>query len=149
MTVDSGLFPYDLEPPQGQLNPFDLLAPPRLLVPQYRPFVDAFTPEGRAELARRRAEDEAEAARNRELLTAATAEWETAGERLTGNAPALAVLAIHRPYLSWGGLVACTHCREDAYDEAETVPWACATYRAVTGEAQCSLRSTSTRTPAR
>ena len=138
MPADSGLFPYDLEPPARQLNPFDLLAPPRLLVPQYRPFIDAFTEEGRAELARRRAEDEAEAARNRELLTAATAEWEAARARLAGNAPALAVLAIHWPHLTWGGVIACVHCREGGYDEAEPVPWACPTYRAVSGEARCS-----------
>lgn len=134
MADDTGLFAYDLEPASQQLSPFDLLAPPRLLVPQYRPLIDAFTPEGRAELARRHAEAEAEAARNRELLTAARTEWETARERLAGNAPALAVLGIHRPYLSWRGGIACTCCREDGYDEAEPVPWACATYRAVTGE---------------
>ena len=103
-----------------------------MLVPQYRTLVNALTDEGRAELARRRAEDDAGRARNFELLTAATAGWEAARERLAGNAPALAVLDIHRPHLSWLGALACTHCREDGYEEAEPVPWTCATYRAVT-----------------
>lgn len=106
-----------------------------LLVPVYRPFVDAFTEEGRAELGRRRAEDEAREARDRELLAEARAGWEAARERLAGNAPALAVLDIHRPHLSWLGIVACTACRESVYGEAEAAPWACATYLAVTGEA--------------
>lgn len=115
--------------------PYGLTAPARMLVPQCRPLVNAFTPEGRAELARRRAEDEAARARNLELLTAATDEWQAARERLAGNAPALAVLDIHRPHHTWLGVIACVHCREDGYEEAEPVPWTCATYRAVTGEA--------------
>lgn len=124
MAADFGIVAYDLAPPSDRC----------LLVPVYRPLINAFTPEGQAELARRRAEDEAARARNFERLTAARLEWEAARERLAGNAPALAVLGIHRPYLSWAGEVACTHCREDGCDEAVPVPWACATYRAVTGE---------------
>jgi hypothetical protein len=121
----AGLIAYDLAPPG-----------PRGLIPVYRPFVDAFTPEGRAELARRRAENEAEAVRNRELLAAAHAEWEAARRRLEGNAAARAVLDIHRPDGSDSSGPFCTECREGGYSDAgDSVEWACRTYRAVTGEA--------------
>ena len=116
------------------LAAYDLTAPVRLLVPRFSPFLDSSTPQGRAELARRRAEAEAEAARNRELLADARAQWLDARERLASNVPAVLVLDIHRPVESCSGPV-CAHCRESGYDEAEPVPWTCATYRAVTGEA--------------
>lgn len=126
MTADAGLIPYDLVAPSQV----------RALVPVYRPLINGFTPEGRAELARRRAEDEAEAARNRELLAAARTDWEAARRRLQGNAAALAVLDIHRPDGSDYSGPFCTECREDGYSDAGgSVEWACRTYRAVTGEA--------------
>lgn len=122
--------------PADALAPYDLTAPARVLIPQSRPFIDAFTPEGRAELARRRATADAEAARNRELLAAARTEWEAARRRLEGNAAALAVLDLHRPDGSDYSAPFCTECREDGYSDAgDSVEWACRTYRAVTGEA--------------
>lgn len=131
MPDDAGLVPYDLEPGPRQLNPFDLLAPVSLLVPQYRPLVNGFTPEGRAELARRRADGRAQADRARELLAAARTEWEAARDRLAGNAAALAVLGIHQPAEGYARPV-CGHCREPYYDDTEPVTWACPTYLAVT-----------------
>ena len=122
MTAPAGLVPCDLE------------APARLLVPRYSPFLDASTPEGRRELARRRAEQAAREAEARKALGEARAKWLWARERLEANVPAVLVLDIHRPALNGTGVV-CDHCREPVYDEAEPVPWACATYRAVTGEA--------------
>lgn len=119
--------------PEG-LVPYDLTAPVRLLVPAVRPFLNANTPQGRAEIARRRAEDEARQARSRELLAAARAGWLTARERLAGNVPAVLVLDIHRPAEGFTGPV-CSECREPFYDDFEPVTWACPTYRAVTGEA--------------
>lgn len=125
MPADAGLIPYDLAAPSQV----------RALVPVYRPLFNGFTPEGRAELARRRAEDEAEAARNRVLLAAAQAEWGAARRRLAGNVPAVRVLDIHRPVESYSGPV-CDSCYEGGGGyEAEPVKWACLTYLAVTGEA--------------
>lgn len=124
MPADAGLIPYDLAAPSHV----------RALVPVYRPLIDAFTPEGRAERARRHAEVEAEAARNRVLLAAAQAEWGAARRRLAGNVPVVRVLDIHRPVESYSGPV-CDSCCAVAYDASELVPWACPTYRAVTGEA--------------
>lgn len=123
-------------PADAGLIPYDLAAPSHVpaLVPVYRPLIDGFTPEGRAELARRRAEDEAEAARNRVLLAAAQAEWGAARRRLAGNVPAVLVLDIHRPVESYSGPV-CDSCYEGGGYEAEPVKWACLTYLAVTGEA--------------
>lgn len=116
------------------LTAYDLTAPARLLVPRYSPFLDASTPEGRARLARQRAEAEAREARAREQLAAARARWLDARARLAGNVPAVLVLDLHRPDLA-GCDVVCTECREASYDYTEPVPWACPTYRAVTGEA--------------
>jgi len=115
------------------LVPYDLTAPLRLLVPRCSPFLDSRSPEGRAELARRRAVQAAREAKARKALGGARARWLHARERLEANVPAVLVLDIHRPALD-GTDVVCAHCRESVYDEAEPVPWACDTYRAVTGE---------------
>lgn len=118
------------------LVPYDLTAPARLAVPRYSPWRLAHpsTPEGRREIARRQAVQAARDAEARKALGGARAKWLWARERLAANVPAVLVLDIHRPALN-GTDVVCAHCREPVYDEAEPAPWACATYRAVTGEA--------------
>lgn len=113
---------------------YDLTALSRLLIPRISPFLDASTPEGRAELGRRRAAASAWEARARELLAGAREEWQAARDRLAGNAPALAVLDVHQPYEGYS-TPNCGHCCEPSSGEAEAVAWPCDTYRAVTGEA--------------
>jgi hypothetical protein len=115
----------------GGLIPYDLHAPAQLLIPRYHPFIDASTPEGRAELARRRAEAEAEAARVQAATATARAGWAAARERLAGNVPAVLVLDLHRPEPGYDG-PACAGCMTSGYEEAEPVPWPCDTYQAVT-----------------
>jgi hypothetical protein len=126
VTADAGLVPYDLEAPSQV----------RALVPVYRPLVDAFTEEGRAELARRRAEAQAGASRNQALLAGASSDWLAARRRLAGNVPAALVLDIHRPDGSGFTAPYCVTCADSGPGyEAEPAPWPCATYLAVTGEA--------------
>lgn len=126
MPADAGLIPYDLAAPSQV----------RALVPVCRSFIDAFTPEGRAELARRRAEGKALEARNRELLAGVSAHWLAARRRLAGNVPAALVLDIHRPDGSGFTAPYCVTCADSGPGyEAEPAPWPCATYLAVTGEA--------------
>jgi len=81
----------------------------------------AMTPE-RAE---RRARQDAERAA---ALAAAVVDWQAVCDRLASNAPALAVLAIHKPANSYGWR-SCAHCREG--DECDLVGWPCETFTAV------------------
>lgn len=68
------------------------------------------------------------AARQAEAL----ADWQATRDRLDGNAPALAVLDLHKPG-GYGG-PCCSHCIESIPDcGASLVVWPCDTYEAVKG----------------
>lgn len=84
--------------------------------------IAAMTPQQRAE---RQARQDAERAA---ALAAAATDWEAVCDRLAGNAPALAALAIHKPS-SWAGWLSCAHCREG--DESDPVEWPCETFTAI------------------
>lgn len=83
---------------------------------------EAMTPEQRAGIQRRRDQERASA------LAAARDEWQQLRDRLTGNAPALTVLDLHKPSDATYWL-ACAHCQEGA--DGDPTEWPCATYTAI------------------
>ena len=80
----------------------------------------ALTPQQQAAI---QAEREREAAAN---LADAQADWRATCDRLTGNAPALAALAVHHPEAGDYG-PACALWESDEYD----TDWPCSTYTAI------------------
>lgn len=83
----------------------------------------AMTPEQRAE---RQAQRDAERAA---ALAAAAADWQAVCDRLAGNAPALAALAIHKPVDGASYPVQCAH-PVDGW-EAEPDEWPCEAFTAI------------------